>query len=61
MSFEASIKDLNAVVADLGLDSFALMGQSQGAAIAAAFLWLVRIAGETCRNSGKPWWHWHYA
>jgi pimeloyl-ACP methyl ester carboxylesterase len=37
ISFEASISDLEAVIDDLGLESFALIGQSQGAAIAAAY------------------------
>ncbi len=37
ISFEASISDLTAVIDDLGLDRFALLGQSQGAALAAAY------------------------
>lgn len=37
ISFEASVSDLTTVVDALGLDSFALVGQSQGAAIAAAY------------------------
>jgi class 3 adenylate cyclase/pimeloyl-ACP methyl ester carboxylesterase len=37
ISFEASLSDLAAVIDDLGLDNFALIGQSQGAAISAAY------------------------
>jgi len=37
ISFEASISDLIAVISDLGLDQLALLGQSQGAALAAAY------------------------
>jgi class 3 adenylate cyclase/pimeloyl-ACP methyl ester carboxylesterase len=37
ISFEASLVDLEAVVATLGLEKFALIGFSQGAAIAAAY------------------------
>ena len=37
ISFEASVVDLTAVINDLGLDHFALLGLSQGAAIAAAY------------------------
>jgi len=37
ISFEASVGDLTAVVDAVGLDRFALIGQSQGAAVAAAY------------------------
>ncbi len=37
MSFEATVGDLAAVINDLGLKRFALIGNSQGAAIAAAY------------------------
>ena len=37
ISFEASVGDLSALISALGLDRFALLGQSQGAAIAAAY------------------------
>ena len=37
ISFEASVGDLTAVIHDLDLDKFALIGQSQGAAIASAY------------------------
>ena len=37
ISFEASVGDLTAVIDELGLDRFALVGQSQGAAISAAY------------------------
>jgi class 3 adenylate cyclase/pimeloyl-ACP methyl ester carboxylesterase len=37
LSLEASVMDLATVVKDLGLERFSLIGQSQGAAIAAAF------------------------
>ena len=37
ISFEASVADLTAVINEVGLEKFALVGQSQGAAIAAAY------------------------
>lgn len=37
ISFETSVGDLGAVISALGLDRFALIGMSQGAAIAAAY------------------------
>jgi pimeloyl-ACP methyl ester carboxylesterase len=37
ISFDAFIDDLEAVIDDLGLDRFALFGQSQGAAVAAVY------------------------
>ena len=37
ISFEAFVSDLTAVINDLGLDRFALVGNSQGAAIAAVY------------------------
>lgn len=37
ISFEASVGDLTAVINDLDLDHFALVGQSQGAAVASAY------------------------
>jgi len=44
ISLEASVLDLEAIVSDLGLDRFSLIGQSQGAAIAALY---------TARNNKK--------
>ena len=48
MSFEATVGDLAAVINDLGLKRFALIGNSQGAAIAAAYAARQRTAHVAC-------------